>query len=110
MKKVIGIVLGALICSLAATASAEEASERLTRVGAADGNIALLYNASSNWGGGICANKSAMVIDLSTEGGRQAYHTALAAYLAGQPIKAFWSACHAGTGHPKASRIDVLPN
>ncbi len=111
MKKAIGIWVGALICSLAATAFAatNEGSERLSRLGASEGNFALLFPVDESWGGTVCSNKTAMAIDLTTEAGRQMYHTALAAYLAGQPVKAFWSACHS-TGHPKAERIDILPN
>jgi hypothetical protein len=115
MKKVIGMMLGALVCSLAATAFAAESTERLSRLGAGDGNIALLYTTDGVWdGNGISgcgsAPYSTLIIDLSTEGGREMYRTALAAYLAGQPVKAFYGTCHGGTGFPKASRIDIVAN
>jgi len=108
MKKVIGIVLGALLCSLAATASADESSEHLSRVGANDDNKGLLFTTDGAWDGNICSNRSTLVIDLSTEGGRQMYHTALAAYLAGKVVKAFYSTCSGS--YPLASRVDIVGN
>jgi len=49
-----------------ATAFAEEASARLSRLGAGDGNIALLYTVDGDWGGNTCMGKTAtLVIDLT---------------------------------------------
>lgn len=109
MKKNIGIALGVLVCSLAATAFAAESTERLTRVGAQSAtNQGVLFTTDGAWDGNLCADNSTLIIDLSTEGGRQMYRAALAAYLAGQPVKAFYSTCSGS--YPKASRIDVMPN
>lgn len=114
MKKVIGIVVGALLCSLAATALADESVERISRIGVADGNIALLNAVDGSFDGNNCVNQSGgsrntLVIDISTESGRQMYHTALAAYLAGQQIKVFNSTCRTVGSYvwPQASRVDV---
>jgi hypothetical protein len=107
MKKVIGIVVGALCCSLAPTASAGESTERLSRIGSTDNNQAVLAATDGAWDGGGCADNSWLIIDTSTESGRQMYHTALAAFFAGHSVKAFYSTC--GGSYPKASRIDVVP-
>ena len=108
MKKVIGMVVSALVCSLAATAFAGESSEHLSRLGVTDDNKAVLAVTDGAWDGGGCADNGWLIIDLSTEGGRQMYHTALAAYLAGHPVKAFYNTCSGS--FPKASRIDVINN
>lgn len=108
MKKVIGMMLGTLVCSLAATAFAAESSEHVSRVGATDNNLALLVAADGAWDGGGCADNVWLAIDTSTESGRIMYQTALAAYLSGQVVKAFYSGCNGS--NPRATRIDIVGN
>jgi hypothetical protein len=108
MKKVIGIMVGALVSSLAATAFAGNSTEWLGKVGVdATLNQAFLFSTDGVWDGGGCTINNTLLIDISTEGGRQMYHAALAAYLAGRQVKAFYSSCSGSL--PKADRIDVLP-
>jgi hypothetical protein len=111
MKKVIGIVVGALVCSLAATAFAfptQQSTESISRIGVdATLNQAFLFSTDGLWDGATCTSNNTLIIDISTEGGRQMYHAALAAYLAGRQVMAFYSSCR-GT-LPQADRIDVLP-
>jgi hypothetical protein len=106
MKKVIGIVVGALVCSLAATAFAGESTETVGRIGATDSSQAVLTAADGAWDGGGCANNAWLLIDTSTESGRLMYQTALTAYLAGREIKAFYTGCDGS--YPKATRIDIV--
>jgi hypothetical protein len=106
MKKVIGIVVGALVCSLAATAFAGESTEPIGRIGVTDSNLAVLTAADGVWDGGGCADNGWLAIDTSTESGRLMYQTALTAYLAGRQIKAFYSGCNGS--YPRAFRIDIV--
>jgi hypothetical protein len=106
MKKVIGMVVSALVCSLAPTAFAGESSERIGRIGATDSNLAVITAADGAWDGGGCADNVWLAIDTSTESGRLMYQTALAAYLAGQVVKAFYSGCNGS--NPRATRIDIV--
>lgn len=106
MKKVIGIVMGALVCSLAAPASAAESTEPLNRVGMTDSAQGVLFAADGAWDGNLCANNTTLIIDTSTESGRSMYQTALAAFLAGKQVKAFYNSC---TGsYPLALRVDII--
>jgi hypothetical protein len=106
MKKVIGTMVGALVCSLAATAFADESSETVSRVAATDNNQAVLFATDGAWDGNTCGDHSHLIIDTSTESGRLMYQTGLAAYLAGKVVKAFYSTCSGS--YPKASRIDIV--
>ena len=108
MKTVIGIVVSALLCGLATTAFAAESSERISRVAATDSNQALLVATDGAWDGNLCADNAWLVIDLTTESGRQMYRTALAAHLAGKVVKAFYNTCSGS--FPKATRIDIVGN
>jgi hypothetical protein len=106
MKKVIGTMVGALVCSLAATAFAGESTEPIGRIAALNDNRGLLTAADGSWDGGGCADNGWLAIDTSTESGRLMYQTALTAYLAGREIKAFYSGCL--DGNPLALRIDIV--
>jgi hypothetical protein len=114
MKKVIGMMVGALVCSLAATAFAAESSERPLRVAASNENLAFVYATDGAWDGGVCNNNGIIYIDISTEGGRAMYQTALAAYLAGKVILATYDVCSEAIstnpkrGFPMARRIDIV--
>lgn len=108
MKKVIGVLVGTLLCSLAATASSAESSERISRVATLDTNQALVVASDGAWDGNLCADNAWLVIDTTTVSGREMFNTALAAHLAGKVVKAFYSTCSGS--FPKATRIDIVGN
>ncbi len=111
MNKIMGIAAGALVCSLAATAFAGEDTKVLGRIAVTDDNKAYLWPATgTSWDGNECTSRAVVVIDTSTEAGRLMYQTALAAYLAGQEDKAYWSGSGAGAcigSYPRVTRIEA---
>lgn len=103
MKKVIGIVVGALVCSLAPTALADLSTERLRSVGVGE-NQAFLWTVGP-WDGTTCSDMGVGIIDTTTESGRLMYQTALAAYLAGQEVRGYYYSCIGS--HPKITRVEI---
>lgn len=108
MKKVIGMMVGALVCSLAVTAFAAGGSpEHLSRIGMTNNNLGLLVATDGAWDGGGCADNGWLAIDTSTDNGRLMYQTALAAYLAGRVVMAYYTPGVCIDSNPKAERIDI---
>jgi hypothetical protein len=112
MKKFSGIAVGALVCSLAASALAAvpgPGTEYLSNV-AVDVELgqAVLWAKDGAWNGANCSNTAVGIIDISTENGRLMYQTALAAHLAGRPVKAYYgsSPAHCAGSYPSIVRIE----